>query len=143
MGNDLRLQLMELRIQHLMLDSFFLQHPAEQFRGFDGYSTYQYRLILRMCFFDLFHDRTEFFFLGHIYRVIQVDTLNRTVCRNLDNVHAVDITELFFLCQGCTCHTCFLCIFIEEVLECNSCKRLALTFYFYMLLRFDCLMKSV
>src|SRR5699024_7490713 len=40
MGNDLRLQLMEFRVQHLMLDSLFLQHPAEQFRGFDGYGTY-------------------------------------------------------------------------------------------------------
>ena len=96
-----------------------------------------------MCFHNFLYNCLEFLLFCLIYSIFSVDTCDRTVGRNLDNVHAVDITELFFLCQGCTCHTCFLCIFIEEVLECNGCKRLALTFYFYMLFCLNCLMKSV
>ena len=134
---------MELRIQYLMCDSLSPKHVAQQFGGLDRDRTYQYRLILCMCFFDFFHDRTEFFFLGHIYRVIQVDTLNRTVCRNLDNVHTIDLTELLFLCQSRTSHTCFFRIFVKEVLECNGGQCFALTAYLYMLFRLNRLMQTV
>ena len=70
-------------------------------------------------------------------------TDDRSVGRNLNNVHCIDITELFFLCKSCTCHTTLLIIFVKEVLECDGCQSLALTFDLNMLFCFDCLMKAV
>ena len=72
-----------------------------------------------------------------------IDTLDRFIGRDFNNVHTVNITELLFLCECCTSHTGLFVKFVKEVLECDRCKRLALTFYFYMLFRFDRLMKSV
>lgn len=61
----------------------------------------------------------------------------------IDPVHSVNITELLFLCEGCTCHTGFLLIFIKQILECNGSQSLAFSLDLYMLFCFDCLMKSV
>ena len=96
-----------------------------------------------MCFLDFLNNCFEFFFLRLIYRILMIDTCNRTVGRNLNNVHAVNITELFFLRQSRTGHTSFLLKFIEEVLECNGCKCLALSLNLYMLLCLDCLMQTI
>ncbi len=92
---------------------------------------------------DLFNHCTEFLFFRHVNRIVQVFTDHRTVGRDLHNVHAVDLTELFFLGQSRTGHTGFLVIFIEEVLEGDGCQRLALTSYFYMLFCLNRLMESI
>ena len=96
-----------------------------------------------MRFHNFLYNSFEFFLFCLIYSIFSVNTCDRTVGRNLDNVHAIDITELFFFCQGSTCHTGFFLIFIKEVLECDGCKCLALTFYFYMLFCLNCLMQTV
>ena len=96
-----------------------------------------------MCLLHFLDNCTIFFFLGLIYGIMMIDTLDRFIGRDFNNVHTVNITELLFLCECCTSHTGLFVKFVKEVLECDRCKRLALTFYFYMLLRFDCLMKSV
>ena len=85
----------------------------------------------------------EFLFLCHINSIFMINTDNRSVSRDLNNVHCIDITELFFLCNSCTGHTTLLVIFIKEVLECNSCQSLTLTFDLNMLFCFNCLMKSI
>ena len=72
-----------------------------------------------------------------------IDTGDRTVRRYFDNVHAVNITELFFLCQSGTGHTGFFVIFIKEVLECDVRERLALSLDLHMFLCLDRLMQSV
>ena len=96
-----------------------------------------------MGFFNFIHNGMEFFFFGHVYRIIQVFTENRSVGRDFNYVHSVDITELFFFGKCSTGHAGFLFIFIEEVLECDCCKCLALTFYLYMLFCLDCLMQAI
>ena len=85
----------------------------------------------------------ELFFPGFIYGILQILTGNRSVGRDLYNVHSVDITEFFFFCKCCTGHTALLIIFIKEVLESNSCQSLALTAHIHMLLRLNCLMQAV
>ena len=69
-----------------------------------------------------------------------INSGNRTIGRNLNYVHSVDVTELLLLGKCRTCHTGLLLKLVEEVLEGDGCKSFALTFYFYMLLGFDCLM---
>ena len=56
---------------------------------------------------------------------------------------AIDITELFLLCESCTCHTGLLVKLVEKVLECDCGKGLALSLNLYMLLCLDSLMQSV
>ena len=81
--------------------------------------------------------------LGLIHSIFKIHTLYRLVGRNLDNVHAVYITELFFLSKRRTRHTALLVKFIEQVLECDRRQRLALPAHFHMFLRLDRLMKPV
>ena len=96
-----------------------------------------------MRFFHCVTDRQKFFFFRLIYDVLQIFTLHRDICGNLNNIHAVYIAKFLFLCQSRTCHTAFLFKFIKKVLERDSRKRLAFTFYFYMLFGFYCLMEPV
>lgn len=70
-----------------------------------------------MRFFHGFNDCVVFFLFCLIYCVFEIFSLNRTVGRDLYNVHSVNITELFFLSQGSTCHTALLLILVEQVLE--------------------------
>ena len=138
--NNLSLKFMELCIQYRMLDTFALQHTADQLRSLDRDGTNQNRLPLLMCFLNFLYNSLKFLFLGLIYGILMIDTGDWTVRRDLDYVHSIDITELFLLGQRGTGHTCLLIKFIEEVLECDRRKGLALTLYLHMLLRLDCLM---
>lgn len=89
------------------------------------------------------HDRMQLLLLGLVYTVLIVDTDDRAVCGHNDNVHAIDIAELFLLSERCTCHAALLVKLVEEVLEGNGCKRLALTLYFDMFFGLDRLMQAV
>ena len=140
---DLSLQFMELGIQYIVRDSLSLQHPAEKLGSLDGDRTNQYRLMFRVSFFNCFYNGVEFLFLCHVNSIVKIFTLYYTVGRDLYNVHAVDITELFFLGKRCTCHTAFFVIFVEEVLESDGCKSFALSFNLNMLFRLDRLMKTI
>ena len=94
----------------------------------------------------LFHrldDRVQFFFLGLIYRILMIHTGNRSVCRDRNDVHSIDVAELLLLGQRRTGHTGFFFKFVEEVLERDRGKRLALPLHLHMLLRLDCLMQAV
>ena len=84
-----------------------------------------------------------FFFFRLVDRVFQVHSLYRDIGRDLDNVHAVDVAELFFLGKGSTSHAALLLKFIEQVLECDGCQGLALPAHLHVLLRLDRLMEAV
>ena len=96
-----------------------------------------------MCLFNRIHNCLELFLFGSVYSILQINTRYRLICRYLDNIHAIDITELFLLCESCTCHTGLLVKLVEEVLECDRGKGLALSLDLYMLLCLDSLMQSV
>ena len=87
--------------------------------------------------------RTELFLLCFVNHILQVNTLHRNVGRNLDNIHAIDLTELLFLCKRGTGHTCLFLIFIKQVLECDRCQRFTFPLNLHMFLRLDCLMQPV
>ena len=57
--HNLRLHLMEFRIQNLMPDSALRQQLAQLLAGFDGDGTHQYRLSLGMGFFHRFYDSSQ------------------------------------------------------------------------------------
>ena len=78
-----------------------------------------------------------------IYLVLSVNSDNRLVCGDFDNVKAVNSSELRFLGHSRTGHTGKLRIKAEEVLEGYCCKSLALVLYLYSLFCFYCLMKTL
>ena len=131
---------MELGIQHLVLDSLFCQKPAELLGSLYGNRTYQYRLPLGMGLLHSFHNGVKLLFPGLVNGILQVLSRNRLIGRNLDDIHAINITEFPLLCTG---HTCFLFKFIKEVLERNRCKGFALTLHLYMLFCLNCLVQAV
>ena len=96
-----------------------------------------------MGFFNRIADCPELLLLCLIYRILKVFPDDWHIGRNLDNVHSVDLAELFFFGQGGTRHTCLLLIFIEQILERDRCQRLALSFNLHMLFGLYRLMKSV
>ena len=49
--------------------------------------------------------------------IMMIDTLDRFIGRDFNNVHTVNITELLFLCECCTSHTGLFVKFVKEVLE--------------------------
>ena len=96
-----------------------------------------------MCLFDFLYDCVEFLFFRHVYGIVHIHTDDRAVGRDLDNVHAVDVTELLLLGEGSTGHAGFFLVFVKEVLERDGCQSLALSSYFYVLFCLDCLMQTI
>ena len=142
-GYNLSLFFMELRVQYRMRNSLALQHAADQLGSIDIDGTDKYRLSLFMGFYHFLHNRLVFFILCLVYNIMMIDTGDRAVGRDLDDVHAVDVAELLLLRQCGTGHTCFLLKLVKEVLECDRCQSLALSLDLHMLLRLNRLMKSV
>ena len=134
---------MELCIQYLVLDSTFCKHTAQFLRSIDRDRTNQHRLSFIMCIYNCLHDSIQLLLLRLEDRIRMIDSLNRKIGRNNNDIHAVDLTELFFFGKCGTCHTCLLLIFVEEVLEGNCRQCTALTFYLYIFLRLDCLMQTI
>ena len=93
--------------------------------------------------FNLIHNRLELLLLGLVYRSVEVHSLYRAVCRNLNNVHGVNISKLLLLGLCRTGHSGLLLELVKEILEGNGCKRSRLSLYLHMFLRFNRLMQSV
>ena len=141
--NYLSLKFMELSIKYLVRDMSLLQHIREFLGLFNGNGTYEYRLSLLISLCYIINNGIKFFFSCLVYGIIMVNSLYRTVGRNGNNIHTIDVPELLFLCKSCTCHTCFLLIFIEEVLEGNGCKSTAFSINLNLFLSLYSLVKTI
>ena len=140
---NLRLKFMVLGIQDIVLDAFLLQHPAQELGHLDCNRADQHRLSDSVSLLDRLNDSLVFFFLCLIYGVLPVHSLYRDIGRDLDDVHSVNITELFFFRQRSTRHTALFVKLVEQVLECDRRESLALSLHLHMLLRLDRLMEAV
>ena len=141
--HDLRFQLMELGVQHLMRNALLSQKAGQLFGSLDGNGAHQYGLSLRMSLFHRFHDGVKLFLSRFVYGVLMVDSLHRLVGGDLHHVHAVDIPEFLFLGQRRTGHARFFLKFIEEVLEGDGGKGFTLSLNLHVLLRLNGLMQAV
>ena len=103
--NYLSLHLVELGIEDIMLNSSLLEKIAHFLRLFDGNCTYKHRLSLLMSGNHILHNRMKLLFSCLINNIVIVNSRNRSVGRNLYNIHSVDFAELLLLSKGSTCHT--------------------------------------
>ena len=106
-------------------------------------STDKNRLSFLMCFLYLTKNSSIFTTLVLINGIVLVNTGNRLIRRDLDNIQAINLTEFGFLRKSCTCHTGKFLIHTEVVLECNGSKRFGFSFDLYALFRLDCLMQAI
>ncbi len=134
---------MELSVQHLVGDSFFLQLPAEILGSVDIDGAYQHRLPLLVSLRNVRYHGIELLFLGLIHHVIVVHSGNRHIGGNFHHVHLINLAELLFLRDGSTSHARLFRIFVKEILEGNRGEGFTLPLYLHMLLRFNRLVQSV
>ena len=58
-----------------------------------------------MSFLNCLEDCRVLSVLCLIDRINIIYSLNRLICRYLDNIEVIDLSELGFLCISCTCHS--------------------------------------
>ena len=126
-----------------MRNALALEHLAEQFTLLNRDRADQNRLLTRVALLDFLDRRAVFAHLGAINRIRIVDTGNRPVGRNLDDVQTVNLTELVFLGQRRTGHAGQLFVQTEVVLERDGRQCLVLTLNLDMLLGLNRLMQTV
>ena len=141
--HDLRLQLVELGVQHLMLQTVSLKDGGKLFRSVDIDRAHQNGLSLGVRLLYRMKNSLEFFFSCFIDSVLLIDTCHRLIRGDRYHIHAVNVTELLFLRERRTCHARFFLKFIKEILESNVGERLALPLHLHMLLRLNRLMQTV
>ena len=88
-------------------------------------------------------DGMVLFLLGLEDGVVIILPDDRDICRDGNDVHSVDVTELLLFRKGCTGHAGLLFVFVEEILEGDCGKRLAFLLDLDVFLRFNRLMQAV
>ena len=96
-----------------------------------------------MTFDDLVDNRIELALFCLEYNVRVIDSDNRFVGRNSDNVQLVDLSEFFFFCHSRTGHTRKLIVQTEIILICNCSNGFGFSCDFNAFFCFNSLMKSV
>src|SRR5690606_27403009 len=95
LSDDFSLALVVFRVQNLMGDARALQRLAQALGSFNRYRADEDGLAARLPRLDLFHDRLEFGFLGHVDQVFVVLADQRAVGRNGDHFQPVNLLKLF------------------------------------------------
>ena len=96
-----------------------------------------------MRLLDLLHNGVVFLRLCLVHGILMINADDRTVRRDLDDIHPVNVPELLFLRQRRTSHAGFFVVFIEKILEGDRRQRAALPLDLDMLLGLDRLMQAV
>jgi len=141
--DDLGFARVLLRVQHVVLHLFLLQHRGEQLRVLDRGRAHEDRLALRRAFLDVVDDRLVLFLRGDEDLVVQVLAHHRPVRRNEHGFQVVDRRELESLGVGGAGHAGELLVQAEVVLERDRGERLALVLDRGPFLRLDGLVQPI
>ena len=142
-GNDLCLLLVQLSVEHVVLDFAEREHSAQELGNLDTGCTDEDRSALLYHGDDLIDDGIVFLALGAIDTVVHVDSRDRFVGRNNDYVEFVYIPELTRFGFGGTGHTGELVVHTEIVLQGDGCESLGGTFHLHVLLRLHRLVQTI
>ena len=93
LGDDLRLPLVVLGVQHLVFDLLFLQLAGQVFRHLDGNGADQHGLAVLLAGLDVVDDRRELLPRGQVDHVRLVIPDHRQVGRDHHHFQAVDLLE--------------------------------------------------
>ena len=99
--------LLNIGVQHAVLDAPLFQHVGELLRLLDGHGAHQHGLALLVALGDLVDHRPELADLGLVHHVVVVVALVGPVGGDLHNVQLVDGAELLLLRHGGAGHAPF------------------------------------
>ena len=116
LSDHIRLLLVQLRIQHVVLNLPQRQHSAQQLADFHRCSTYQYRSPLPYQRHYLVYHRVVFLAFRTIDTIVHIHTRDRLIRRNNHHIQFIDIPELTSLRLRRTRHTRQLIVHTEVVL---------------------------
>ena len=142
-GDDFRLLLMELGVEHRVWDLRTLEQAGQRFRRLDRRGADQHRLAFGVGLFDAGDDRVELLAARFEYLIVVVDPDVCRVRRDRQHVEAIDVVELGGFRLGGAGHACQLFVQAEVVLNGDRRKGLRLLFDGDVFLRLDRLVESV
>ena len=143
LGDDVRLALVLLGVEHLVRDLGLGQKAGQQLGHFDRGGTHQHRLAALVARLDVFDHRAVFRLLrqeDHV-RVVLAD--HRLVGWDHHHLQTVDTLELERFGVSGAGHAGQLLVHAEQVLERHRGERLILTLDRHAFLRLDGLMQAV
>ena len=143
LGDDLRLTLVLLGVQHLVLDVLVAQNARQQLGGFNRRGADQRRLAAFARTEDLLDDGVVLLLGGHEHLIAAVVANHRPVGRHDDHFQAVDALELVGLGIRRTGHARQLFVHAEVVLERDRRQRLVFLLDRHVLLGLNRLMQAV
>ena len=141
--DDLGLARVLLRVQHRVLHALLRQQRGEVLRRLDGDRADEHRLALLAALLDVARDGLELAFLRLEDLVVLVETRDRDVRRDLDDVQVVDLDELLLLGLRGTGHAAELLVETEVVLQRDRREREVLLLDADAFLRLDRLVQAL
>ena len=142
-GDDIRLFLVQLGVEHGVLNAELVQHPAQALTFLDACGSNQDGLPLPMPLGDLVDHGAVFAVLALVDQVGLVEPHHRPVGRNRHHLEGVDLAELLRLGDRRTGHARELVVEAEEVLEGNRCEGDRLLLHGHAFLGLDRLVEPV
>ncbi len=143
LGDDVRLGLVVLRIEHVVRHLALGELPRQVLGTLDRGGAYQDRLALLVALHDIVHDGDVLGLLGLVDQVGLVLTDHRAVGRNGHHAELVDLVQLGRLGLGGTGHPGELLVEPEVVLQRDGRQRLVLGLDLDMLLGLDGLVHAL
>ena len=143
LGDDLRLLLVVLGVEHLVRDARLAEQLREVLGGLDRGGAHQHRLPLGVALADVLDDGVELLALREEDEVRQVLPDHRLVGGDHHHLEAVDLLELVGLGVGRARHARQLLVLAEVVLEGDGGERLVLALHRHPLLGLDRLVQAL
>ena len=142
-GDNFRLLLMMLGVEHGMGNSCPYKHLIQDFRFLNGNASHQDRLTLVIELFNLINNGLKFFPLSLINHIGIVGSDHLLVCGNDRHIQLIDIVEFSRLSIGRSGHPGEFFIHPEKILKCNCRKGLILSCNTHTLFGLHGLVQSV
>ena len=116
-GDDVGFFLVELGVEHGVLNTQLVELAAQPLAFLDARGAHEDRLSLLVPIGDLLHHRTILAFLALVDEVGFIKSNHRLVCRDRHNLELVDLVEFLGLGECSTRHARELVVEAEEILE--------------------------
>ena len=142
-SHDFSLALVELGVQHLVLDVPDVEHAREQFADLDRGRTHEDRSAGFAEGYDVIDDGVVLLALRFVDEVFAVISGNGSVGRDDHDVELVDVPQLSCFGFSGTRHARELVVHAEVVLKRDRGVGLRGRFHLYIFLRFDGLVQAV
>ena len=143
LGDDLRLLLVVLRVEHAVRDLAPLQLARQVLRALHARRADQHRLALLVPFGDVVDDSVELRLLGLVDQVRLILADHRLIGRDRQHAQLVDLVELGGLGLGRTGHPRQLVVHAEVVLKGDRGQRLVLGLNLHAFLGLDGLVEAL